>query len=64
MAADSMLRAEEMQMEQRLGGKALGCFMTRLAVPRRPRRVACATEGRRRVEDTRRRASEPVGHGD
>ena len=62
MAADSMLRAEEMQMEQRLGGKALGCFMTRLAVPGRPRRVACTTEGRQQVADTRHQASEPVGH--
>ena len=63
-AADPTLRAEEMQMKQRLGGQALGWLQDAAVTPGRPRHVACATEGWRRVADTRRQASEPVGHGD
>ena len=63
-ATDPTLRAEEMQMKQRLGGQALGWLQDAAATPGHPRRVACATEGRRRVADTWRQASELVGHGD
>ena len=51
-------------MKQRLGGQALGWLQDAAAMPGRPRRVACTTEGRQRVADTRRQASKPVGHGD
>ena len=45
-------------------GQALGWLQDAAAMPGRPRRVAYATEGQRRVADTRRLFTEPVGHGD
>ena len=45
-------------------GQALGWLQDAAATPGRPRRVACAIEGRRRVADTRRQDPEPVGPGD
>jgi len=51
-----------MKMAQRVGRPGAGALQGAAASPGRPRRVACATEGRQRVEDTRRQASAPVGH--
>ena len=45
-------------------GQARGVALDTAATPGGARRVAYTTEGRRRVADTRRQASEPVGHGD
>ena len=41
-------------------GQALGWLQDAAATPGRPRRVACATEGRRWVAETRRQDSAPV----
>ena len=42
VAADPTLRAEEMQMKQRLGGQALGWLQDAAATPGGARRVASA----------------------
>jgi len=62
------VRAEEGERKSKWRGECdragAGWLQGAAATPGHPRRVACATEGRRRVADTRRQDSASVGHGD